>query len=800
MKHIFTLLISFVILNSSFSQTKSAFVEAADQAFDNKNYYAALKYYDEALLFDENDTLLLYKSAEAARHFDSYKIAAMRYSLLLDSMGYHSEPSIKFYLGEMNQKLGNYEKSTEYYQLYLAEHSGEDEFMTALAEKELESARWAVDQSLETEQLYTLDKYEGNVNTPYSDFGALVKGDTLFFSSMQFKESNPDELPARQMSKVLKGEKSGEEMTVLDVEWNNLPQSTAHTTFSLDGNKMYFTICDYTSASTLRCDIYETNVTEDGSTAEYKKLEINQDSVTNTHPAIGLDPVNGKEALYFVSDRDGGKGGLDIWFSVIDPNLGFSNPVNYESINTNKDEVTPFYHESTNTIYFSSNGRRGFGGFDIFQKSGSKDVVLLDYPLNGSYDDLYLSVDDDQDEFIFSSNREGSLFVDSYYEACCFDIYKAKLNELDINLTALTFNKETNTDLNGAMVRIIDKNTGEEIFNSYLENSNEHIFSLPRNREMLIIGTKENFLPDTVELSTVGIFESKDIVKKLYLDLEKIELDVFTFDKDTEEPLSGVTIVLKEVGNPASKVVVDNPNANDFKFFLKENKRYQITATKHGYFPATLIVNSDENIDGKIRKELFLDKYALEKFLPVVLYFDNDIPDNRSRSTSTKRSYSELLGTYVRRKQEFKDRYCEPLSQSEKEKTCAEIETFFEGDVKGGYDKLKIFMNVLLEELEKGRTIELSIRGYASPRADEKYNLVLSQRRVNSIRNELMTYRGGIISKYLNNKQLLVTDVSYGEELTPKGVEDDLFNERLSIYSPEASKQRRVEIVNVTKF
>lgn len=67
-----------------------------------------------------------------------------------------------------------------------------------------------------------------------------------------------------------------------------------------------------------------------------------------------------------------------------------------------------------------------------------------------------------------------------------------------------------------------------------------------------------------------------------------------------------------------------------------------------------------------------------------------------------------------------------------------DYETFFEGDVKGGYDKFKLFINNLLQELEAGNKVELILKGFTSPRAESKYNLTLGQRRVNSVKNELI--------------------------------------------------------------
>lgn len=94
---------------------------------------------------------------------------------------------------------------------------------------------------------------------------------------------------------------------------------------------------------------------------------INLTSSTQTQPNIGYNKLNNKEVLYFVSDRAGGKGGLDLWYSIIDANGNFSEPMNLAGLNTVQDDVTPFYHIPTNTLFYSSKGHLGLGGFDIYQ-------------------------------------------------------------------------------------------------------------------------------------------------------------------------------------------------------------------------------------------------------------------------------------------------------------------------------------------------------------------------------------------------------------------------------------------------
>ena len=101
--------------------------------------------------------------------------------------------------------------------------------------------------------------------------------------------------------------------------------------------------------------------------------------------------------MYFVSDRNGGYGGLDVWFSIIDSAGNFSFPINAgPKINTVADEITPFYLPLSNTLYFSSSNKdTGLGGFDVYSSIGSLnrwETSINITSINSEYDEMYFSL------------------------------------------------------------------------------------------------------------------------------------------------------------------------------------------------------------------------------------------------------------------------------------------------------------------------------------------------------------------------------------------------------------------------
>ena len=792
---------------TALGQSKSAFLKAATEAELNNNYFAALSYYNEALEFNDEDEDILYKSATAARQWDALTMAEMKYSMLIDTLNSQSYADARFYLAQVRQKLGKYDQAKMDYDLYLSENSGDDEKLTAIAQKEIKALEWAVNQEENADEGFKVEILGGDINSPYSDFGAIKVDEDLYYSSLRYEETDPVEKPSRLISKILKSEAGGNgEMIDADINMDLKP--VAHTAFNADQSRMYYTLCEYADASSLRCDIYFREMNADGTMSDGMMIgtEINDTAHTSTQPNIATDPKTGEETLYFVSDRAGGKGNLDIWYAPINSDGTVGTPTNAGEINTAQNDITPFFHNESGIMYFSSRGYMTLGGYDIFstQKVGDGFATAenVGMPANSSYDDVYFTLNDQEDEAYFSSNRLGSQYVDGEKEACCFDIYRADIDDVELILNGLTFDKLTSKDLLGATVRVIDAVTGEEVGIITNNDGNDHFIPLRKNKEYIVIGEKDPYYPDTIQLSTKGMTESDTIVRKLYLDSDYYALDVNTFDTKTRDALNGATVTLVDVTDPNNPDIVElNPLGNDFHFLLDPNKKYKVVASKPEYISETIYISTmpGEHEGRIIKKDMFLLKPELDTYLPLALYFDNDEPDKNSRSTMTDKVYSDLYNNYINRKSVFNSEYASGVSEGDRYSAEGQIESFFAGDVVSGYSKLQTMMTVLVKELQLGQRVEISIRGYASPRFEPKYNLVLGQRRVASVKNEMLNYQGGVLRPFINSGQLRVIDVSFGEELAPDRVNDNLNNKKLSIYSPEASRERRVEIISVTK-
>lgn len=177
----------------------------------------------------------------------------------------------------------------------------------------------------------------------------------------------------------------------MSAPFNTTNDNQGGCTISIDNKNLYFAMMREEGGSQPNCDIYVCD-NAGGEWSEMRKLSanVNHPVYWDSQPTIASDGLT----LYFASDRPGGFGGVDLYMSRKDPATGiWSKPVNLgPEINTAGDEKTPFIHSDSETLYFSSNGHFGFGGFDIFYiRKNDKGVWLeaenIGSPINGPGDD-----------------------------------------------------------------------------------------------------------------------------------------------------------------------------------------------------------------------------------------------------------------------------------------------------------------------------------------------------------------------------------------------------------------------------
>ncbi len=183
--------------------------------------------------------------------------------------------------------------------------------------------------------------------------------------------------------------------------------------------------------------------------------------------------------------------------------------------------------------------------------------------------------------------------------------------------------------------------------------------------------------------------------------------------------------------------------------------------------------------------------------LPIKLFFHNDEPNPRSLATTSDLTYFQTYNSYMFRRQEYRDRQKEIADSTERSMALATLESFF-GEVQYNSEKFEHFIHLLAQDILNGRHVALTVGGYASPLHSSAYNINLSKRRISTIVNQLKEYNGGMLRRAMSQPgsgSLEIIEEPFGSSTAPKDVNASLADQLHSVYSVEAARERRIEIL-----
>jgi peptidoglycan-associated lipoprotein len=314
------------------------------------------------------------------------------------------------------------------------------------------------------------------------------------------------------------------------------------TSFSGNYNTMYFTRCEVDEKKNLGCNIFRVNK-DNGEWTNPEPLQLAPDSLVVAHPSISDDG----STLYFVSNRSGGYGKMDIW-KVTRQGDQWGSPQNVGgNVNTPGNEMFPYIHPD-GTLYFSSDYHLGMGGLDIFkatkQPNGTYKVENMRYPLNSTHDDFGITFEREKERGYFSSARDGD-----------DEIYSFVLPPLKFSIEGTVKNRKTEEPLPNASVKLVGSD-GMTMSSQTGENG-KFKFMLRPETDYVFVASKKNFLTNKGKVSTKDLDESKVFNPELLLASikEPIELPniFYDFNKWSLRPES------KEALNKLVGTLNDNP-------------------------------------------------------------------------------------------------------------------------------------------------------------------------------------------------------------------------------------------------
>ncbi len=227
-----------------------------------------------------------------------------------------------------------------------------------------------------------------------------------------------------------------------------------------DKKKMYFTRNNFINGKIgtdrnkqINLKIYTAESDDGENWRGIKELPFNDDNYSVAHPTLSVD----EKKLYFSSDMPGTFGYSDIWYVDIFEDGSFGQPINLgPQVNTEFRESFPFIGEN-NTLYFSSDGRIGLGGFDIYYTGLDKKGFPIrssniGEPVNSKLDDFGFIYKESKDLGYFSSNRKG------IWGSKSDEVYKVTRRGCDINLSGIIVDQNTKKPIPNAHVRLVNEN------------------------------------------------------------------------------------------------------------------------------------------------------------------------------------------------------------------------------------------------------------------------------------------------------------------------------------------------------
>jgi len=501
---------------------------------------AAITFFEAYLKQKKDDAGVMYLLAQAYYDIGDYE-SAENYFLKSYEKMHDKNSEALYYYAQMQKSNSKYDSAKINFQKFKKEYKGPEKQLKKQATKEIAFCD-SVQKLVGTEEKIVISHLDSTINKINTEAGPVnIDDNTIVFTSLRTEKIeyiNEDDTTSPVIRKLYSATRGPDNTWKFNGEYGgnlNAPNfNTGNACFSVDRKRIYFTRCRQNYKGDMICAIYVSEKNGDEWTEpERLPKTVNDPKYTSTMPAVSIDPVKGNDIIYFVSNKKEGRGGMDIWYTVYDKkNKVYKAPKNAgNKINTSQDEISPFFDNDTRSLYFSSNGWGGLGGFDIYKGTGDGKKWLsnenIGQPVNSGFDDIYYTISTDRAEGFFVSNRKGGNSLKN--KACCDDIYTYKHSEyIQIKLTGFVYELKNPTvpiQEASAEIYIRDKKTKEKALIKTLltDKDGNYKTSLEAGQEYFIIIKKKDWLGTSTEVSTIGMITSQEIKRISYLDKEPKE-------------------------------------------------------------------------------------------------------------------------------------------------------------------------------------------------------------------------------------------------------------------------------------
>ncbi len=528
-------LASFITAQPIKSYKFEEMLATADEQMELGDYFNASEWYKNIYKEAKSDDVALSIGYTYYKMRD-FENAERWYSRVLDKDEDNIFVNDRYAYGKVLRALGQITKARQQFELFL--DLADDEVLRKLARNELNGMNIAADFDPNMDVVVAFA--DEKINSGSGEYSPVEYDEnTLYYGS--FNRRREIVLDGKEKdfnAKIYKTEKSKDgfgKPEPLDNRINRDGFHMSNVCFSDDRRRMFFTRQQLQNDEVISSTIYASYLGDDDWGTPEPIPGVNG-AFKSMQPATG--ELFGEDVLFFVSDMDGGYGGLDIYYAGIQGD-GFGSPVNLgETINTSEDDIAPFYNDGM--LYFSTEARPGLGGYDIYKSEWDgqnwSEPVNMGDNYNTRFDDFHISMNAEGTRGYLVSNRPHEKKKKLKSETCCYDIFTFEIRELVIDLL-VGVGTEDEKPLEGATVELSDLTTLNP--SQFQTQEEEYRFNFPLNseRKYKVVTSKEGYFPDTIEFNTYGILDDMTIRKKVLLKKKPDLPDVITEIVTINEPI-----------------------------------------------------------------------------------------------------------------------------------------------------------------------------------------------------------------------------------------------------------------------
>ena len=553
-------LFPFVLFAQNTSKAKKAYVKA-EEFYQQNNDQKATEFVLSAIRQDPNylpSYLLLGQIKEEAG-----KIQEAIDNYLIGLSDNNSENAWGYWkVGMLNMDLANYNEAKKAFDYFLQFNNQRSKRINS-AKQQLDNCHFAI-EALKNPVAFNFENMGEGINSQWEEYLPSISADGKLFVITRRGPHQNNVVSEDFYQSVFE---NGQWTTAQNIgpSVNTLGNEGAQC-LAPNGKVLFFTACDREDGFG-RCDIY-ISLKRNGQWTEARNIGP---SINSKHwesqPTISPD---GRE-LYFVSNRPGGYGDMDIWKSVLTKQGTFSEPVNLgPTINTLYDEMSPFIHTDNQSLYFASNGHPGMGDFDLFvsrRDFPSTDWQIpknIGYPINTNGVENSLIVASDGKTAYFASDKSGYGQEDIFW----FHLPKEHQAKQVAYLNTKVLDAESKTPLK-ASVEIVDLATGKVMISSFTYTKTGDFFTcLPANTNYAVNVSRDNYL-----------FHSENFSLNQQSALQALQLEI-----ELQRPKKGSAIVLNNIFFDTDAYTLKSESETELKTlftFLTDNPDLQVEIEGH---------------------------------------------------------------------------------------------------------------------------------------------------------------------------------------------------------------------------